>query len=62
MQTIRIQTSQNIEVEYQLAGLGDRLVAFIVDFAIRVAYIFVLLFVVGALAGVGGGDGIEPVF
>jgi uncharacterized RDD family membrane protein YckC len=42
MQIIRIQTSQNIEVEYQLAGIGDRMVAYLVDFAIYLAYSFVL--------------------
>jgi uncharacterized RDD family membrane protein YckC len=42
MQTIRIQTSQNIEVEYQLAGIGDRLVAYLVDVAIYLAYFFVV--------------------
>jgi len=43
MQTIRIQTSQNIEVEYQLAGIGDRLVAYLIDLAIYTAYAFVIL-------------------
>lgn len=38
MQSIKIQTSQNIEVEYQLAGIGDRLVAAIVDVALYIAY------------------------
>jgi len=42
MQTIRIQTSQNIEVEYQLAGIGDRMVAYLVDVAILLAYGFVI--------------------
>jgi uncharacterized RDD family membrane protein YckC len=42
MQTIKIQTSQNIEVEYQLAGIGDRIVAYLVDIAIYMAYYFVL--------------------
>jgi len=42
MQTIHIQTSQNIEVEYQLAGIGDRLVAYLIDLAIYISYYFVL--------------------
>jgi uncharacterized RDD family membrane protein YckC len=42
MQTIKIQTSQNIEVEYQLAGIGDRIVAYLVDIAIYIAYYFIL--------------------
>ena len=50
MQTIRIQTSQNIEVEYQLAGIGDRLVAYMVDFAIYIAYFFVISLVISSLS------------
>jgi uncharacterized RDD family membrane protein YckC len=38
MQTIKIQTSQNIDVEYQLAGIGDRLVAYFVDLALVIGY------------------------
>jgi uncharacterized RDD family membrane protein YckC len=38
MPAIKIQTSQNIELEYELAGIGDRLVAYIIDFLIYVAY------------------------
>ncbi|AMR30613.1 hypothetical protein A0256_03830 [Mucilaginibacter sp. PAMC 26640] len=34
MQTIRITTSQNIDIDYELAGLGERLVASIIDFGI----------------------------
>jgi uncharacterized RDD family membrane protein YckC len=45
MQTITIQTSQNIELEYELAGVGDRLVAYLVDFLIYVGYFFAVLLV-----------------
>ena len=38
MQTIRIQTSQMIELEYELAGAGDRLVAYILDVLLYSAY------------------------
>lgn len=51
MQTIRIQTSQNIEVEYQLAGIGDRLVAYMVDLAIYIAYLFVASLIASASSG-----------
>ena len=44
MQTIKIQTSQNIVVEYPLAGVGDRIVAYLVDVAIYFAYYMVLFF------------------
>lgn len=38
MQTITVQTSQNIEIEYELAGVGDRIVAYLVDVLIYAAY------------------------
>lgn len=43
MQTIKVQTTQNIEVEYQLAGVGDRMVAYLVDIAIYIGFWFLLL-------------------
>jgi uncharacterized RDD family membrane protein YckC len=47
MQTITIQTSQNIDIEYELAGVGDRIVAYLVDFLIYAAYWFSLILVSG---------------
>jgi len=49
MKTITIITPANIDVEYQLAGIGSRTAAFIIDFTIQMASI--LLFV-AALYGV----------
>jgi uncharacterized RDD family membrane protein YckC len=51
MQTIRVQTSQNIEVEYQLAGIGDRLVAYLVDLAIYFAYSFIAGIIISTVPG-----------
>jgi uncharacterized RDD family membrane protein YckC len=39
MSTIRIQTTQHTELEYTLAGLGDRITAYLIDLLIYVAYI-----------------------
>jgi uncharacterized RDD family membrane protein YckC len=48
MQTIRITTSQNIDIDYEIAGLGERIVARIIDYAI-----FVLILILGVIiAGV----------
>ena len=38
MQTIRIQTTQMIELEYELAGVGDRMAAYILDVLLYIAY------------------------
>ncbi len=34
MQTIKITTAQNIDIDYELAGIGDRFLARLVDYAI----------------------------
>jgi uncharacterized RDD family membrane protein YckC len=46
MQTVRIRTSQNIEIDYEVAGLGERILARIVDMGvfIGVFYIFYIIF------------------
>lgn len=42
MSTIKITTTQNIDIEYQLAGLGERIVGNIIDSLIKFAYAFVV--------------------
>ena len=54
MQTITVQTSQNIEIEYDLAGVGDRMVAYLIDFLIYVAY-YIIIFLVMQNANRSGG-------
>jgi uncharacterized RDD family membrane protein YckC len=34
METVKITTSQNIEIDYQMASLGDRVLARVIDYAI----------------------------
>lgn len=38
MSTIRIQTTQHTELEYTLAGVGDRLIAYLIDLVLYVSY------------------------
>ncbi len=40
MQTIRVQTTQNVFIEYRPASIGDRILATLLDWAIMVAYVF----------------------
>ncbi|QIX60658.1 RDD family protein [Hymenobacter sp. BT18] len=46
MSTIRIQTTQNVTVEYEVASVGERILAAIIDNLILIAWLFawVLLF------------------
>lgn len=46
MQTIRITTSQNIDIDYELAGLGERIVASLIDYGI-----FILVAILISIAG-----------
>jgi uncharacterized RDD family membrane protein YckC len=47
MNTISITTSQNIELEYDLASLGDRIIGRILDFLVLIAYGVVLFAIIG---------------
>ena len=47
MNTIRITTTQNIDLEYDLASVGERLVAWLVDLAIFIAYFIVFTSIIG---------------
>jgi len=44
MNQIAITTTQNVNINFNLASVGDRLLAYIVDFLIRAAYVFVVLY------------------
>ena len=45
METVRITTSQNIDIDYEVAGLGERIVAYIIDWALFV--LLIILTVIG---------------
>ena len=41
MQSVSIQTTQNIQLDYPIAGLGDRLLAFFIDFMISLSFVVI---------------------
>ncbi|HEY9003308.1 MAG TPA: RDD family protein [Mucilaginibacter sp.] len=47
MQTIKITTSQNIDIDYEVAGLGERIVARLIDLAIFFLIYILALFIGG---------------
>jgi len=51
MAVISITTTQNIELEYDLASLGDRIVASIIDNVIKAAYVIILILLTGITSG-----------
>ncbi|UOE50168.1 RDD family protein [Mucilaginibacter sp. SMC90] len=46
MQTITVHTTQNIDIDYEIAGLGERIVARIIDYAIFIAFYFIFIFLI----------------
>jgi uncharacterized RDD family membrane protein YckC len=56
MQTIRITTTQNIDIDYEVAGLGERIVAYIIDIAMFVVIIIATLIALSAAGGLGNGS------
>ena len=53
MQHVEIQTAQNVALHYPIAGLGDRILAQILDGLILFAYLVLTLVVIAAAAGAG---------
>ncbi len=43
MQTVKIQTSQNIDIDYEVAGLGERVLARLTDLGIAIGLAIVLV-------------------
>jgi len=57
METIKIKTAQNIDIDYEVAGLGERILAYLIDFGIFFAlYLFILF---SNLIWVSGGSMFE---
>lgn len=53
MQAVSIQTTQNIQLEYPLAGIGDRLLAFAIDLLIMASVFLILTFILDSAGGGG---------
>jgi uncharacterized RDD family membrane protein YckC len=43
MQTISVQTTQNVIIQYPIASVGDRILAYILDAIIKIAYVFLIV-------------------
>ncbi|SFZ93907.1 Uncharacterized membrane protein YckC, RDD family [Flaviramulus basaltis] len=48
MSELQINTTQNVKIMFNAAGAGERLLAFIIDMAIKIGYMLVLNWTVGA--------------
>lgn len=45
MQNVQVKTSQNVQINYQLASIVDRILAYLIDVLIIIAYMLLLIFV-----------------
>src|ERR1035437_516074 len=48
MDNIRIQTTQNVDIEYEVASIGDRILATLLDYLFFIAY-FLLVVLIASL-------------
>jgi uncharacterized RDD family membrane protein YckC len=61
MNDIRIQTTQNVSLEFTPANAGDRMLAHIIDYIIFVAWFFIFLLVLGKMGNAIFGTSIGTV-
>jgi len=53
MEIITIHTAQNIDIEYEIGGLGERILARIIDVAIFIPFLILLMFLASSLSETG---------
>ena len=46
MEIITVHTAQNIDIDYEIAGIGERIVARIIDYAIFISFYFIFIFLI----------------
>ena len=56
MQTVRISTAQNIDIDYEIASLGDRILARLIDGGLFVGIYLLFFFVIVGIFGGGTND------
>lgn len=49
MNTVKIDTAQNVQIDFSVASAGDRLLAFIIDYLVLVAYVIFISITVAYL-------------
>jgi len=59
MSQVQIDTAQNVSLDVEVAGLGDRLIAAIIDYAILMAYgLFMIFLLFGVVAALVEGESV----
>lgn len=52
MENVRIQTTQNVDIEYQLASIADRMLATLLDYLFFAAYLLLIGFIISLVGGI----------
>ena len=52
MDNIRIQTTQNVDIEYELASIGDRILATLLDYLFFTAYFLLIVLIASLTKGI----------
>ena len=55
MSEVSFTTSQNVTIDYEIASLGDRIVACLIDYAVKIGYVLLLFFISYQLSKTGLG-------
>lgn len=58
MQKIKIETAQNVDIEYEVASIGDRVLAELIDLLIMFGYLIASVFILSFLQAVLGPAGL----
>lgn len=53
MSQIAINTSQNVNINFNMASVGERMLAFIIDLLIRIAYVVIILYLFFSIFDLG---------
>ncbi|WP_103070043.1 RDD family protein [Aquimarina sediminis] len=49
MDNFQIETAQNVSIQQNASGIGERILAYLIDLLIIIAYFIVILFIIGVL-------------
>ena len=62
MEKIKIETTQHVDIEYEIASVGDRIVATLIDGLIMAGYLFLMFILYYNIVGDHGGTAASVVF
>ncbi|WP_459211812.1 RDD family protein [Aquimarina rhabdastrellae] len=52
MDNFQIETAQNVNIQQNVAGIGERIAAYLIDGVIWIGYIIAAIFILGAIGGI----------